>query len=141
MGTPDRRRMAAKSVTLVRTVLRQAFNQAMLWGLATRNPVTDTQSPKIARSSAKALTNTQAAAFLEAARGERLELALSLGLRRGEGVGCAGLGERSGLIYATQDRQRPTGLCAPKRAPAGIQALQGEGRVRAQGDAGEVDST
>jgi Arm DNA-binding domain len=36
-GTSGRKRMAAKSVILVRTVLRQAFKQAMLWGIATRN--------------------------------------------------------------------------------------------------------
>ena len=82
---------AARTIQLVRTVLNQGYKRAIKWGLVTVNPVTNTQAPKIERSSAKALTGEQARAFLEAAQGERLEVALrlmlALGLRRGEACG------------------------------------------------------
>lgn len=87
-GSADCAPRAAASVGLVRTVLLQGFKQARKWGLIAINPVLDTTPPTIGPSRTKVLTTPQAAAFLDAAQGERLELALrialSLGLRRGE---------------------------------------------------------
>jgi integrase len=88
MAALSREGMSPKTITLARTVLRQALQQAVIDGLLDRNVVTLTKPPKLARSPGKALSREQARALLEAARGERLEVAirvaLSLGLRRGE---------------------------------------------------------
>lgn len=83
--------MAARSIQLVRTVLNQGYKRAIKWKLVAHNPVIDTQAPKIVRSQAKAFSDGEAQAFLQAACGERLEVALrltlALGLRRGEVCG------------------------------------------------------
>jgi integrase len=90
-GSADCKPRAAASVGLVRTVLLQGFKQAKKWGLVTVNPVLETTPPTIGPSRTKVLTNDQAAAFLEMAQGDPLELALrlllALGLRRGEVCG------------------------------------------------------
>lgn len=90
-GSPACKALAPKSVGIVRTVLLQGFKRAKKWGLVNVNPVTDTSPPPIGPSRAKVFTPDQAAALLEHARGDRLELALrlalSLGLRRGEVCG------------------------------------------------------
>jgi integrase len=88
---PGKRKLAPKSVILIHTVLHAALDQAVEWKLITDNPADGITLPRVERGPLKALTRPQAKAFILAARGERLELALrlllSLGLRRGEVAG------------------------------------------------------
>jgi integrase len=83
--------LAAKSVVNVRTTLRAALHQAERDGLVQRNVAALTDPPKYVRTEVQPLTPEDAARFLDAIRGDRLEalytVALSLGLRRGEVLG------------------------------------------------------
>lgn len=84
--------LAPKSISMARSLLRQALDQAVDDGLILANPVTRTiKAPPARASIGKALTPEQARDLLDAAKGERLEaairLALCLGLRRGEVCG------------------------------------------------------
>lgn len=82
---------ADKTIELVRAAGRQAFAAAMIEGLTDRNPFQGLTLPTGNAKKAQVLTVDQAKAFLLAARGCRLEVALrlllSLGLRRGEVCG------------------------------------------------------
>lgn len=83
-----RQGLAPKSVALVRTVLRQILEQAVEDDVLEYNPCDRAKGPEAKKSTGKAMTLDQVAALLEAAQGDRLELALRLlfvfGLRRGE---------------------------------------------------------
>lgn len=83
-----RQGLAPKSVALVRTVLHQILEQAVEDDLLEYNPCDRAKAPEITKSTGKAMSLDQVAALLEAAKGDRLELALRLlfvfGLRRGE---------------------------------------------------------
>jgi integrase len=91
LTTLTRRGLAPKTVTLIRSVLHQILEQAVEDDLLEYNPVDRAKGPEIKKGAGKAMTLDQVAALLEAARGERLELALRLlfvfGLRRGEVCG------------------------------------------------------
>lgn len=82
---------SAKTISMARTLLKAALDLAVQDEILPRNPVAGVKSPFKRRSSGKALTVAQARALLDAARGDRLELAirlaLGLGLRRGEVCG------------------------------------------------------
>jgi integrase len=83
--------LADKTISLVRAAGRQMYIAAIKAGLTTHNPFQGLTLPRGRTRKAKAFTLEQAKAFLKAARGERLEVALrlmlSLGLRRGEVCG------------------------------------------------------
>lgn len=83
--------LAPQSVHHIRAILRTALNRAVRWNLITRNPAALADPPRVEQYEAAFLTVPQARAFLEAAKGERLEalytVALSLGLRQGEALG------------------------------------------------------
>lgn len=83
--------MKPASINLARTVLSAALEQAVLDDELLRNVAGQTKPLKVDSSAGKSLTRDQARALLEAARGDRLEvairIALSLGLRRGEVCG------------------------------------------------------
>lgn len=74
-----------------RAVLRKALNQALRWGLVTKNAATLADPPKAEPREIRPLDPDEARRFLDAARGDRLEalysVALSLGLRMGEILG------------------------------------------------------
>lgn len=82
---------ADKTIGLARAAGRQVFAAAVRQGLIDRNPFLDLVLPTGTVRLAEALTIEQARAFLDEAKGERLEVALrlmlSLGLRRGEVCG------------------------------------------------------
>ena len=84
-------KLSARSVAYIRAVLRQGLNQALRWGLITRNPATLVDPPRSVRREIAPLNADQARALLEAAKGNRLEafyvVSLLLGLRRGEVLG------------------------------------------------------
>lgn len=84
--------LKASSIGLVRTVLRQTFQQAVEDELIEYNPADRAKPPQVKKGQVgKALTIDQIAALLDAARGMPLEVALrlcfSFGLRRGEVCG------------------------------------------------------
>lgn len=82
---------ADKTIALVRAAGRQAWAAAMKEGLTDVNPFQGLTLPSGTGKKAVFLTVEQAKAFILAARGDRLEVALrlllSLGLRRGEVCG------------------------------------------------------
>ncbi|MGO9226989.1 site-specific integrase, partial [Mycobacterium sp.] len=77
-----------RTVMLIRGVLGPALGQAERWGMVARNVVALTEGPRVVPSESRTLTPQQARALLDAANGERLEVAfvllLCLGLRKGE---------------------------------------------------------
>lgn len=83
--------LSKRTVQYHRTILRAALNQAMRWGLVSRNVAALTEAPRIDRPERAFLDVNQAETMLEAARGDRLEslwlLTLTMGLRRGEALG------------------------------------------------------
>ena len=72
-------------------MLRHAFAQALRWGLVARNAASLVEAPRIQRPEITPLDPEQAAVFLKAAEGDRLEalysVALAVGLRQGEALG------------------------------------------------------
>ncbi len=138
---PGRRKLASKSIILVHTVLHTALEQAKDWKLIPDNPADGITLPRVERKPVKALTIEQAKAFLHAARGEPLELALrlclSLGLRRGEAAGLRWCDvdfkgnrlhingtltyiQRQGLIWDSTKGNRARGLKLPAGLSAGL---------------------
>jgi len=85
--------LSPRSVHHVRAILRNALGRAVKLGLIPRNPVELTDAPRVPAYEARFLSVAEARAFLEAARGDRLEalysVALALGLRQGEALALA----------------------------------------------------
>ena len=77
-----------KSVVLIHAVLHRAFENAVKWGLVSRNIVSLVSVPRIEAYEVHPLTSSEAQKLLEVARGHWLEpllvLALTTGMRRGE---------------------------------------------------------
>jgi integrase len=84
------RGLSPRSAQYARAVLRRALNQALKWGLVTKNAAALTDPPRTVRPETQILTPEQARRFLDVVRGDRLEalyaVALSLGLRQGEAL-------------------------------------------------------
>jgi integrase len=84
-------RLSPRMVHHLRAVLRSALNQAMRWGLVTRNVASLVASPRQTSKEVKPLSVDEARAILAAAESDRLSalfrLALTLGLRQGEALG------------------------------------------------------
>lgn len=83
--------LSASSVQRVHALLHKALQQAVNDGLVPRNVTEAVRAPKQSRKEIPTLTREQARAFLEAAKGDRLEtlyvLAIHTGLRQGELLG------------------------------------------------------
>ena len=83
--------LSPRRVEYIRAVLRAALNQAIRWGLISRNAAGLSNPPRVTRRPVQVLTPEDAQRFLEVARGDRYEalytVALSLGLRQGEALG------------------------------------------------------
>jgi integrase len=81
------------TIRIMRSVLRKALAQAEREGFVTRNVVALSQPPRVAPPEGRSLSIEQAKTLLDAAKGNRLEVAylvlLSYGLRRGELLGLA----------------------------------------------------
>jgi integrase len=79
------------TIVQVHAVLHKAFKQAVLWNLASRNPVEAVTRPKQRHEEMNVLTPDQAVTLIEAARRDRLEalfvLAVTTGMRQGELLG------------------------------------------------------
>ena len=83
--------LSPQTVGNIKTVLRSALAQALKWGLVSRNSAGLVDAPRIPRRQVVPFDATQAGRLLEAASGSRYEavyeLALKLGMRRGELLG------------------------------------------------------
>jgi integrase len=79
---------AGRTLLNIRGVIRAALNQAMKWDLVGRNVATLTEAPKLEAFEGKPLSPAEVTAFLNAAKGDRLEAlfvtAVWLGMREGE---------------------------------------------------------
>lgn len=82
--------LSPRTVQYIHAVLRRTLNQAMKWGLVTRNVATMIDAPRVDRPEAEPFTPEEARAFLASVHGDRLEalytVAFALGLRRGEAL-------------------------------------------------------
>lgn len=80
--------LSARRVQYLRACLRTALNQALRWGLVSRNAAALTNPPKMERYEIRPWTIQQARAFLEYTKADRLQalyaLALATGARQGE---------------------------------------------------------
>lgn len=83
--------LSANTAVRIHATLRRALNQALRWGLITRNVASLVDLPKVDHPEMQPFTPEQARAFLEAIRGDRLEalyaVAFAMGLRQGEALG------------------------------------------------------
>ena len=83
--------LSARTVDFSRAVLRSALNQALRWGMVSRNVATLAQPPRNKRPEIEPLTPDEAQALLAAVSGDRLEalyaVAIAIGLRQGEILG------------------------------------------------------
>ncbi len=83
--------LSPTSVQRVHALLHKALQQAVNDGLVPRNVTEAVRAPKQSRKEIPTLTREQARAFLEVAKGDRLEtlyvLAIHTGLRQGELLG------------------------------------------------------
>ncbi len=83
--------LSPRTAQYARAVLRKALNQALKWGLVTKNAAALVDPPQSTAHEITPLTPVQARRLLDTAGGDRLEalysVALSLGLRQGEILG------------------------------------------------------
>jgi integrase len=88
---PEGAGLAPSSVRRVHAVLHAALEEAVRGDLIPRNPAAHANKPKVKQEEIEPLDASQAAALLEAARGNRFEalyvLCLMCGLRQGEALG------------------------------------------------------
>lgn len=98
-----------KSVRYVLGTLRTALNQAVRWGLISRNAASLVDGPRVERYEIQPFTPDEARAFLAAMRGDRLEalysVALTMGLRQGEALGLRWRDVDLGLGYLRVSKQ------------------------------------
>ena len=83
--------VGGRTIHYARAVLRAALNQALRWGLVSRNLASLTDPPRYRAREIAPLTPEQAKRFLAAVAGHRLEalftVAVGVGLRLGEALG------------------------------------------------------
>ncbi len=136
--------MSPKTLRNVHVVLRRALGQAMRAGVVRRNVASReyVEPPKVPDREPDALTTTQVRRLLDAAKGDRLEallvLGVATGLRQGELLGLAweDLDLANGFVHVRQALVRVNGeydLADPKTnrskrsvplAPAVVRAME-----------------
>jgi integrase len=98
-----------KSVRYIRGTLSTALNQAVRWGLISRNAASLVDGPRVEQYEIQPFTPEEARAFLAAIKGDRLEalysVALTMGLRQGEALGLRWQDVDLGLGYLRVSRQ------------------------------------
>lgn len=111
----EREGLSPRTVAYIRTVLRIALARAVKWSLVTRNAAALTDAPRQERIERSIMMPEQAATFLAAARGDRLEalylVTATLGLRLGEVLGLrwSDLDLEAGTLRVEQTVQRVGG--------------------------------
>ena len=112
-----------KTVRYLRGTLRTALNEAVRWGLISRNAAALVDGPRVERFPITPFTPEEARRLLHAVKGDRLEalysVALTMGLRQGEALGLTWHDIDLGLGYMriTKQLQRVHGsprLVEPK---------------------------
>jgi len=82
---------SSRSVQIIHATLNKALKQAVAWLLIPRNPAESSHPLKAPAKEIAPLTEEQTKAFLEAAKGNKLEalylLAITTGMRQGELLG------------------------------------------------------
>lgn len=107
--------LSPRTVHHIRAVLRKALNQAVRWGLLSRNVATMVDPPRTTSVEIRPLSPRDARALLGAVKGDRLEalftVALALGLRQGEALGLtwADVDLDSGTLTIRRALQRVAG--------------------------------
>jgi len=83
--------MAPRTIQHLRAIIRAALNDALRWGLVSRNAGSLVDGPRVPHSEVQPFTPEEARSFLEVAKGERLaalySVAITVGLRQGEALG------------------------------------------------------
>ncbi len=83
--------LSAKTVNYVHRIFKHAINDAVRWGLLTKNPVDLVDPPRTRHTEMKAWNPQEARTFVESVADDRLSarwvLLISTGLRRGEVLG------------------------------------------------------
>ena len=120
------RGLGPRSVRLIHAVLHRALNQALRWGIVSRNVCDAVDKPKQPRAEMRILDVEQAQVLLKAAEGHRLEalfhLAITTGLRQGDllGLKWSDLDWDTGALQIQRQLQRVPGeglmLVEPKSA-------------------------
>lgn len=113
-----------KTASCALGVLRTALNEAMRWGLVSRNVAALVRRPRVDRFEIQPLTPAEARHFLEVAASDRLgalySVALTMGLRQGEALGLRwqDVDLDAGMLHVRFQLQRIDGeglrLVAPK---------------------------
>lgn len=112
-----------KTVRYLRGTLRTALNEAVRWGLVSRNAAALVEGPRVERYRIAPFTPDEARIFLAGIRGDRLEalysVALTMGLRQGEALGLCweDVDLDMGYVRVTKQLQRIHGspqLVEPK---------------------------
>ena len=105
------RTLTPRTVQYIHAVLRRALNQAMRWGLVSRNVATLVTPPRVTRQEIQPFTPQQARDVLGRIATHRLgpliAVALSCGLRQGEAVGLrwADGVDLVGFVFTPRDGQ------------------------------------
>jgi integrase len=98
-----------KSVRYIRGTLNSALNQAVRWGLISRNAASIVDGPRVEPYEIQPLTPEEARAFLAAIKSDRLgalySVALTMGLRQGEALGLRWQDVDLGLGYLRVSKQ------------------------------------
>lgn len=108
--------LSAGTIAIVHAALNGALENAVKWGLVSRNVAELVTLPRKKRYEAQILTLEQAQKLLEAARGSRLEalliVALTTGMRRGELLALRwdDVDFENGLLYVRHTMNHITGL-------------------------------
>jgi integrase len=117
-GALLRKGLSARSVEQAHTVLHRALRQAVLWGLAMRNPTDAVTVPRGARREMRTLTEDQVRHLFEATEDDRLHalwvLLATTGLRLGEALGLKwtdiDLDARTAVVQRSVQRERRVGF-------------------------------
>lgn len=129
------RPLSAKTVRNISGIVSSAFARAIKWGLATTNPVTNSEPPRVRKHLAVALTPAQQAVVVESASGPwclraYLQVDAATGCRRGELLalrwsdlvdGCAIIARsltqtRKGLEFKGTKTEKPRLVVLPESA-------------------------
>jgi integrase len=104
-----------KTVRYIRGTLNTALNQAVRWGLISRNAASLVDGPRVEQYEIQPFTPEEARAFLAAVKGDRLgalySVALTMGLRQGEALGLrwTDIDLRLGYLRVSKQLQRIDG--------------------------------
>ena len=109
--------LSPRSIQYCHAIIRRALRQAQKWGMIGHNAASNATPPKSAPKEVQPFTPEQARSFLLAISGDRMEafynVALSIGLRRGEALGLMwsdiDFGERMVTVRRSLQRLKEKG--------------------------------